>query len=243
MSRRHHLSALDTEEFASLVRFKLIERDFAILRKFQQRSSLTTYLTVVIERLCLDFCIAKWGKWRPSAAARRLGSVAMTLERLIVREGITFDEAVGTLQTNHGVSETREELHAILLQLPRRWNRETLEALGAMATAGRSDPGLTQHEDERVVSRLHGALAAAYASLDADEQRIVSLRFGQGLAIVDIARVLGLESKVLYRRLGRILRVLRAELQRQGIHEAEIGQVVGHPQLAVTGVIRDRARR
>ena len=83
-ARRHHLSFTDAEEFASIVRLKLVENDFAILRKFEGRSLLSTYLTVVIERLCHDFSIARWGKWRPSAAARRQGDVAMLLERSAV---------------------------------------------------------------------------------------------------------------------------------------------------------------
>ncbi len=88
VARRHHLSAAETDEFASLVHFRLVDRNFAILRKFQGRSHLATYLTTVVERLYLDFCIARWGKWRPSAAARRLGQVAEMLERFLGRDGM-----------------------------------------------------------------------------------------------------------------------------------------------------------
>lgn len=239
VARRHHLSILDTEEFASQVRFKLVDRNFAILRKFEQRSSISTYLTVVIERLCLDFCIAKWGKWRPSAAARRLGAVAIMLEHLIVREGITFDEAVGTLQTNHGVSETRAELHALLLQMPVRSGRRTDTALPLGAEDAISPDNENDREDEHLAARLHTALAAALATLDADDQRLVRLRFGQGLAVAQIARMLNVESKPLYRRLEHIISVLRRELTRLGIAESDISRIVGHPTLALSGVIAD----
>ena len=47
VARRHRLPAFDADEFAGVVRFKLVDRYFAILRKFQGRSSLTTYLPVV----------------------------------------------------------------------------------------------------------------------------------------------------------------------------------------------------
>jgi len=46
----------------------------ALLAKFEGRSSLRTFLTVVIQRLFLDHRISAWGKWRPSAEARRGGS-------------------------------------------------------------------------------------------------------------------------------------------------------------------------
>ena len=44
----------------------------------------------VIQRLFLDARIAKWGKWRPSVSARRLGGVAVLLERLLTRDGLSL---------------------------------------------------------------------------------------------------------------------------------------------------------
>lgn len=239
VARRHHLTATDTEDFASVVRLKLVERDFAILRKFQQRSAFSTYLTVVVERLCLDFCIAKWGKWRPSAAARRLGSVAILLEQLIVREGITFDEAVGTLQTNHGVSATREELHGLLLQLPVRAGRHATNRLTDDVRDQSTETGF-DHEAEDLVAHVNLALSDALLALSREDREILRLRFGQGLSISQCARVLSLPSKPLYRRIGHIIHVLRAELKQRGVDEPDITRIVGHPTLAVHGVFDNR---
>src|SRR5690349_6000638 len=88
-----HLSAADADDFASHARLRLIENDYAILGQFQGRSSLATFLTVVVQRLFLDFRTSEWGKWRSSAEAVRSGSVAVLLERLVVRDGYSFDEA------------------------------------------------------------------------------------------------------------------------------------------------------
>src|SRR5262245_41090990 len=60
--RRQRLRAEDGEDLASFVRLRLIENDYAVFRKFQRRSSLSTYLTTVIQRFCLDFQTARWGK-------------------------------------------------------------------------------------------------------------------------------------------------------------------------------------
>ena len=49
--RRHRLGAPDAEEFAATVRLKLIDDDYAVLRKFQHRSSLRTFLVTVVSRL------------------------------------------------------------------------------------------------------------------------------------------------------------------------------------------------
>lgn len=236
VARRHHLSNADAEEFASLVRFKLVDRDFAILRKFEQRSSISTYLTIVIERLCLDFCTARWGKWRPSAAARRLGAVAILLEQLLVRDGITFDEAVGTLQTNHGVNQTREELHMLLLQLPRA-GRGIPDAASEAIACRVAQPAFEHDDDERLVERVHIALASALASLPAEAQHIVRLRFVQGLTVAQMARVLEVSPKPLYRKFAHIIATLGSELRRQGVDEASIARIVGHPTLALSGVL------
>ncbi len=113
IARRHHLSATDAEEFAAHVRLRILEDDYATLRKFEERSSLKTYLTTVIQRWFLDDRTARWGKWRPSAEAKRLGPLAILVERLMVRDGMTFDEACTVLETNHGVTVGRAAIAAI----------------------------------------------------------------------------------------------------------------------------------
>jgi RNA polymerase sigma factor (sigma-70 family) len=240
IARRHHLSAADTEEFASVVRFKLIDRDYAILRKFQGRSNLATYLTTVTERLYLDFCIARWGKWRPSATARRLGRVAMLLEQLLTRDGLTFEEAVGTLQTNHGITDTRETLHALRLRLPvrsvRRFAGEEELAL-VSARGGAQDPAFDQRDDHAAVEQVQSALARAVAALPQQDQLVLKLRFLENLSVAGIAAALGVEARPLYRRVEQIAVRLRALLQEEGITPGQAARVIGHSALTLGGVL------
>ena len=120
VSSRHHLPGVDADDFGAHVKLKLIEDDYAVLKKFEGRSSLRTYLTVVIQRLFLDYRIAAWGKWRPSAEATRGGEIAILLERLTSRDGYSFDEACELLETNHQVTLPRAELEAMAGRLPGR---------------------------------------------------------------------------------------------------------------------------
>ena len=236
IARRHHLSSSDVDEFISVVRFKLIDRDFAILRKFQGRSNLGTYLVTVIERLYLDFCIARWGKWRPSAAARRLGALGVLLEQLLGRDGMTFDEAVGTLQTDYGAIETREELHAIFVQLPsravRRFSSEEELALVA-SRRGASDRELHRGDDQEIANRVEGALVRALAGLSPREQLIVKLRFQDERAVADIARLLQTDPKPLYRHLHDAIALLHDKLRQEGIDQTDIDRIVGHPTITL----------
>jgi RNA polymerase sigma factor (sigma-70 family) len=240
VGRRHHLSPADAEEFAALVRYKLIDRDFAILRKFQGRSTLATYLTTVVERLYLDRCVSRWGRWRPSAAARRLGPLAILLEQLTNREGLTFDEAVSTLQTNQHSSATRDELHTIFVQLPRRVPRVAGEAELATAAVrkGAADSALEYGLDREVVDRVEQALAHALAALSPREQLILKLRFQDGLSVPAIGRLVSATPKALYHQIERLTDGLQEALRRQGIDDRDVERVVGHPSLTLGEVLR-----
>src|SRR5688500_3157528 len=97
--RRNGFPPDDSEEFGSWARLRLIDNDYAILGKWRGESSLPTYLTAVIVNLFRDYRIQIWGKWRPSAEARRLGPAAVQLEKLMGQDGRSFPEAVAVLRS------------------------------------------------------------------------------------------------------------------------------------------------
>jgi RNA polymerase sigma factor for flagellar operon FliA len=244
VARRHRLSAVDAEEFASIVKFKLIDRDFAVLRKFEGRSNIATYLTTVIERHYLDFCIARWGKWRPSAAARRLGPIGVLLEQLMSRDGLSFDEAVAILQHNHQCDQSRDQFAAMLAQLPirpvRRFAAE--EELAAVAAhVGASDRALDRPDDQQIADRVERALTSAMATLPPLERLLLKLRFEDGCSIPAIARMLNVPAKPLYRQVHDAISVLRQRLDQHGIDEKDVERVVGHPAITFSRVF-ERSR-
>jgi RNA polymerase sigma factor for flagellar operon FliA len=76
-----------------------------------------------------------------------------------------------------------------------------------------------------VTRRLAGALAA----LAPQDGLILKLRFDDGFTVGQIARVLRLEEKPLYRRLERILGGLRERLESEGVAAAEVAELLGSP--------------
>jgi RNA polymerase sigma factor (sigma-70 family) len=241
IARRHHLAVPDADEFASVVRLRLVDRDYAVLRKFEGRSNLATYLTTVIERFYLDFCTAQWGKWRPSAAARRLGGYAVLLERMVIRDGYTFEEAVTTLHTNHQCSATREELREICRQLPERSVRRMAgeEELAVVALrTGSLDALVDRSEEEEIAARIDTVLSGAIAALPPQDQLILRLRFENDLKIVEIARMVDLPAKPLYRQLANIVETLRANLSRHGVEASDIDRIVGNPAITLGRALR-----
>lgn len=59
--RRRRLCEADAEDFASEVKLALMANGYAVLARFQGRSSLRTYLTTVVQRLFLDRQRRQWG--------------------------------------------------------------------------------------------------------------------------------------------------------------------------------------
>jgi RNA polymerase sigma factor for flagellar operon FliA len=229
VARRQYLRAEDAEEFASLAKLKIISDDYAVLRKFREHSSLGTYLTVVIYRHCQDYRNHLWGRWRPSVRARQLGPLAVELERLLVRDGQSLDEACEILRRHHDVSASRRELADLAAQLPARTTRrmETEEPIHALAAADPTpEERLLTREREEVRRRLSAALAVAVADFPPEDRLLVKLRVEQGKQVVEIARALRLEPKSLYRRLEGILDTLRDRLETQGFHVADMKEAL-----------------
>ena len=230
--RAHRLSADDGDEFTSWARLRLLEDECAILRKFQGLSSFRTFLVTVVQRLFLDWRIKEWGKWRPTADARRLGPVAIELERLVGRDGVDYEQAVETL-VSKGVALTSEECDRIWGELPRRGARrrtgeDALDALAAPAAA--SDP----IEAEAAIDSAHRAkiaLAHALPRLGPQEQLIIRLRYQDGFTVARIAQLLGEEQKPLYRRINQILARLRDALTQAGITADEVRALLGNPEV------------
>lgn len=230
VARRKCLSAEEAEDFASHVRLKLFEDDFAILRKCRHRPIRPSYLTVVISRLLLDYRIAQWGKWRPSAEARRRGPVAELLERLVSRDGFTFEEAFEILATNYRVSLDRVELERIAALLPIRSKRrfDSEDVLAATASTEPSpEEALADRERGEKAERVSRALNRVVARLEPEDGLILMLHFRDGHSVTEIASLLRLPQKPLYRRLERILARLRAALAGEGFDRSAISELLG----------------
>ncbi len=226
LCRRHGLSADDAEEFGSLARLKLIEDDYAVLRKFRGESSLPTYLTVVIARLLQEHRIARWGRWRPSAESRRRGNVAVRLETMVRRDGLRLGEAAERLRTAGETALTDRELAVLLSALPDRPPLRPVEvaseSVAEATAAGQADDFIERDDLDREQRDVQVALHEALAELNAEEQVIVRMRFWEGLSVADAARALGHEQKPLYRRLERALDHLRARLEQRGLSRGDV---------------------
>jgi RNA polymerase sigma factor for flagellar operon FliA len=228
-AQRQHLNEADAEDFASIVKLKLIENDYAVIRKFQGRSNFSTYITMVVQRVLLDDRIHHWGKWHASAKAKRLGDLALDLEQLLHRDGRSIDEALPILRARYPEA-TREELEQIAERLPQRRARRHMVDLSeaeGVATEESTDEGVMAKERQSKSQQLSCAMREALAHLGDNDRLLLQLHFDSGMRVADIARSLHIEQKLLYRRMDKLLRDLRAELERAGIDPRDIADLIG----------------
>lgn len=232
IARRHRLTRQESEDLTSEVYVKLIEDNYAVLRKFEGRSSLKTYLVVVVNRLFLDLRIKQWGKWRGSALAKRQGAAAVLFERLTCQDGLPFDEACAVMETTLGVAVDRRALEGLAGRLPRRLRRRhvSLEALEQMPpdSCQLACSGLEAFHAAQA-SRTMRALGAEITTLTARERRLLQRRFFEGARLQDVARDASEPPKVVYRRLAKVLTVLRRRLENRGISPLAV-DLWGGPQ-------------
>jgi len=230
--RRMHMSDADTEDFVGYVKVELIDGDYSIIRKFEERSTFTTYLTTVIHRLLYQHRTKEWGKWRPSAEAKRMGDVAITLERLTTRDGYSLAEAMELMTTGNAPAPSRRELEAIALRLPPRSPRpvlvtdETVPDL-VVATDDPSD-GPPSREREQLARRAASVLDQILNSFDPEDRLILKMRFWGAQKVAEIAGTLHIDAKKTYKRIDKLLSKLRSALERAGINRTEIDDLLTH---------------
>jgi RNA polymerase sigma factor for flagellar operon FliA len=218
--RRARRYGPDAEDFAASVHLALIENDYAVLRKYQNRSAFTTYLTVVIERMMEDDRNRTLGRWRASAEALRLGSAAMLVESLVRRDRRSLEEALPLVQAVDP-SLMRDEAEAILRQLPERSARSQLtpldEVVTEVRTSDETDALALSNEARRLSARTNEVVRQTLAALPGEDRALLQFRFAESMKIADISRMLRLPQRPLYRRIEALLERFRASLAAAGV--------------------------
>jgi len=232
VSRKYGLSGADAEDFASAAKLKLIEDNYAVLRKFEHKCSLRTYLTTVVSRHYLDLKIHEWGKWRPSMRARQGGDAAIYLERLVSRDGLGLTEASTIVRQKYTELDSRalERLAAsIVVRQPRRSaNVERTEEMREPASEASAEDELLSGEREVAARRASAVLSRELDRLPPEDRLIMKLRFIDAMKVSTMARLLHVDQKQLYRRIDRLVASLREALLAAGVGMSDIGDMLIH---------------
>jgi RNA polymerase sigma factor (sigma-70 family) len=229
LSRHSGLPDHEAEEFRSWALFKLVEDDYRILASWQGRSTLPTYLTVVLVNLMKDYRTHVWGRWRPSAAARRLGPEGVLLEQLWVRDGLPLDEAIHRMRTVHGISLSSAEVERTAAGLPRRPEKRRVgeRELKGIPVDGRVESRIEDAEQARTAVRLRQALLPLLRGLPAEHRLLLRLCYRDGLSMAAIAPLLGRSQRELYSLRDHCLKRLRRALESLGLTSDRVAPLLG----------------
>ncbi|HYR28824.1 MAG TPA: sigma-70 family RNA polymerase sigma factor [Thermoanaerobaculia bacterium] len=228
---RKGLRGADVEDFVSAARLALIENDYAILRGFSGRSSLATFLAVVFHRHLADQRIREYGRWNASRDAERLGPAGVLLESLLVRERRPLDEAVPIVLA-HDPSLTRDDVAAMAERLPHRVPRPRPVAIdesetAPYASADRTDADVEAGEVRALSARVSAIMRGVLGNLSLNDRTLVRLRYGLGMSIADVSRMMRLPQRPLYRRYDILLQQLRSALLAAGVASDEAMAMIG----------------
>jgi RNA polymerase sigma factor (sigma-70 family) len=230
LCRRYGLGGDDSDDFRSCVKERLIEDEYAVLRKFRGEAAIGTYLTVVIAMILRDYRVRRWGRWRPSAAARRGGNIAVRLETLVYRQGFSLDEAIRVLKQSGDVTLSERELVTMFASLPRRAPLKQVN-IGAtvLADVSSSDGADDLVNDEVATGERTAAdraLGDALARLPAEDRVVLRMRFWEGMTVADIARTLHVPQKPLYRRIEHAVATLKPLLEAAGVSADDARELI-----------------
>jgi RNA polymerase sigma factor (sigma-70 family) len=226
--RRAGLHGADAEDFASTVKLALIENDYAILRGYEGRAPLGAFLTVVVQRMLSREWMRLRGRWHPSAEAERSGAAAVLLEKLMVRDGRSLDEAVAIVR-NVDPSVDGKRARSLAEGLPLRFARPRLVPLPEeheFVAPDATDSRAKEADARRISARAARVVRETMATLPLQDRMLIRFHFGAELSIADAARLLGVPQRPLYRRIEALLRQLREALEREGLGAAAVEELI-----------------
>jgi RNA polymerase sigma factor for flagellar operon FliA len=229
--RRARLVDADAEDFASDVRLALLQDDYAVLRKFEGRSSLQSFLSVVIERLFFDRRTRMFGRWFPSAKAERMGTAAVLLETLLTRDRRSLEQALPIVLDAHPAL-TRTEIDEIVARLPERTSRPRpvpIDAVssGSFVAVDSADARTLAAEASAVAERTSAIVRETLAALPLEDRMIIRMHFGTSMTVAEISRVTRLPQRPLYRRIEALMQQFRRAFTAAGVDPQSVIGLIG----------------
>lgn len=219
----------EREDFESWALLRLIEKSPTLDETFEGRCALTTFLDTVVRNLQRDFRISNWGKWRSSARARELGTLAVALERLLYRERLLAAEAVQCVVEKVGCwqptrrKNLEDELWGLMAELPMRVDRRPVRGTERLRRVRdeSAERALSVPSACREMARVTDALQSALAGLSALHREVLELRYVGGHSFEEIGERTGTRVQTLYGIVARSMKKLRRELEDRGVHAME----------------------
>ena len=225
-------------ELSNRVLDTLRQNNYRVLKEFKGNAQLTTYLTAIISRQAVDLIRKKLGRGREKERAKELGDTGLILYQRVIKDGYSPQEVFDQLRNKAGGPGSLEELEAMLRKIKGRnpggdCNDSSVVKNGT-SIAGeeyvipdtQNDPQAIFMEKQRN-REIDEAIQGIIAQLSGEERMLLHMRFPfpgdeKPKSVEQIAAVLGITSKAVYKRIARLIKKCRAQLHRQGVTVNEL---------------------
>lgn len=224
VARRRRLTPEQRDDLLSFAVCRLLERGVDWKDVCGVAARPEAYLRRMVERLWIDLTNRRWGRWRPTSRARRLGATGVELDRLIRREGLDLDDAISLALERSSRGRTRDTLYRLASELRPRPRAVPIAGV-ALTGRDRPDSRLRLKEDSRSLRRALRVLEEEMQQLDDLSRKVLSGRYLEQLTAGSVGRELDLDDRSVYRIAYRALKTLRRRLRDRGVEPGVLGRV------------------
>ncbi len=229
-------------ELINTVMDKLQANGFKILRQFNGKSKITTYMTTVISRTFVDQLRSKIGRNRDRERAEKLGPLGKQIYQLRHVEKLEREQVIRRIQEDIDQTAKAAEIDSMIDRIDaalKTKNLSTAVTTGSPIKAGMKlpddkivvpDPGKGPEEtlllSEKKVKHRQ-AISHLLDQLSTEERFVLKNRFYQDdlplkLRIEAISRALNMEKRNVYKKIDRLLKKCKKMLMEQGLDINEL---------------------
>ncbi len=230
-------------ELSNAVLDTLQKNDFQVLKDFKGNAQVTTYITTIISRHAVDMIRKKRGRNREKERAKKLGNLGLTLYNQVIKNKLPLEQVFKQLKKEHLFTGPLEELETLLQKI--KGKNPHNPASSPPHTSGTAVKNGHAVDEEHVVipdtkhnpqdlllqserqKTIHKILHDLISTLEGEDRLLLRMRFPtreneKPRPVEQIAQILNIKPKAVYKRITKLVNKCKAQLTEQGVHLDEI---------------------
>jgi RNA polymerase sigma factor (sigma-70 family) len=210
------IAGVDADTLFNEVLDRLKADSYKVLRDFENRSKLTTYITTIIAHLVIDIKRKIDGRNRIKERAKALGPTGEKLYDLVFIKGYPAPEAYDSLQTTEKIKETFDEFQMIVEKIR---GHQTSAPQQQPITKNTPEQDLISKQREELTKKV---LNETLSELSNEERLLIRMKFPlsddeEPKSLSEIGKMLHTTEKAVDSRIRRILTKLKEKMLRHGL--------------------------
>lgn len=220
-------------ELSNHILDRLEKNDHQVLRNYRGHAKLTTYLTIIISNQAVDLMRKKRGRDRKKERAKNHGILGKHIYEMVFVQGIPVSEVYKKLKSSKGISESFEEVEAIVEKIRGKVRHNNIYRAESPRNEDdsilpdyKSNPEEIFVKKERI-DKISNILRTIISELKGEDSLILRMRFlyegEKGPESVEqISNILGISKKTVYKRIKKVMEKCREIMKQEGISRYDL---------------------